>query len=199
MRAPRPLRRRLFYGLGALVFLTGVALAVLRFGNPQWHRWLYQYQAYVSPGHCCPDCGIPPPEGFSGTYHRWGYHGEVMEETEYDAGQRHGRSFHVWSSLGSPGSTENYWVHGRQEGCERCWDDSGELVAEGTWVAGFAVEGTFRWHGRIVAIKDGRPWDGEFLVSQTMIDGVPQGEGYAVFFEGMRVEDRPYFRKSAAR
>lgn len=178
---------RLFYRSMRMIALSAyffglLALMSLNFSNFQSNRWTYMYQAYLWPGLCCPDCGINPPENYTGIYRRWGYRGEPVEETQYLEGQLHGRRFLVSCGFGTRG--EDHWVSGIQHGVQRYWDEDGHLAAVGTWQNGKPWDGQFRIQGRIVTMRNGEPWTGTFPQFKTGDDGLKHEDGEAIYRDG---------------
>jgi len=166
----------------SVYFLALFTLMFVNFSNFQSSKWSYMYQAYVWPGLCCPDCAIMPHEGFTGDYRRWGYNGEIVEETQYVNGEIHGHNFYV-SSLS--GASDAQWVNGVQHGLQERWNKEGRLVAVGTWRDGKRWDGQFMLAGNIVTIKNGEPWSGTFPQCKTGDDGIERDDGDAIYSDGV--------------
>jgi len=62
-----------------------VILLTLRFGNPQWHKAIYLFQAFFHPG-----VHPHPPIDFSGFWQQWYRNGQLRMETKYRVGVKHG-------------------------------------------------------------------------------------------------------------
>lgn len=99
-------------------------------------------------------------------------------------GQNHGRNREVSSQTG--GTMELHWVHSLIHGQESYWDRDGTLISSGLWQNGRRMEGTFRFEGRKVAFKNGKPWEGVFFVNQ-LKNGEHTVPGYLIYREGIKV------------
>ncbi|OGV74359.1 MAG: hypothetical protein A3K19_27330 [Lentisphaerae bacterium RIFOXYB12_FULL_65_16] len=77
--------RVIWWSSGTLCALL-VVFAVLRFGNPQWSRFIYLFQARADPAL------VTPPHDFSGTWVTW-YGGPARKRSEIEMrdGKAHGK------------------------------------------------------------------------------------------------------------
>ncbi|MHC4252166.1 MAG: toxin-antitoxin system YwqK family antitoxin [Planctomycetota bacterium] len=145
-------KRLLLMASGALIAMAIVMLLVLRFGNPQMHRWVYQFQAYVSPGW---SGEIPWPGGYSGIWRTWRTNGMPMTEYELENGRVVRRLKYRWHS-GTPSEElrhdENGWVHGEY----RAWHiEKDVLMMESHFRHGFlhGLHVGYDLSGKVVARK----------------------------------------------
>jgi len=124
-----------------------VLLVVLRFGNPQWNRWIYIFQANLHPGH---KSGIVPiPKDYTGKWSHWTKNGLLFSTMVLQDGMRHG-PFTAWHENGSlyvqvdyfekkaHGKATFYWPngivdhylwyrHGIEHGPNLAWTADGRL------------------------------------------------------------------------
>lgn len=119
-------RRRVLPALLPYLIVFAV-LGGLRFGNPQWNRWIFIFQAYVSPGdpnrllwppqmraaaHSCAFCF--DPDGFTGVWRTWEANGELHSEREFVNNLPHG----IWRGLSGSetpwGDSIRYEMHYRR-------------------------------------------------------------------------------------
>lgn len=88
--------------LGTVLLVAGL----VRFANPQWNRWIYVFQAYISPTY--EDGIISPPNSFTGTWTMWYRNGQIRERCGYRQGRRHGECV-AWSKTGS--QQQSQWIY----------------------------------------------------------------------------------------
>ena len=136
-----------------LVFL------VLRFGGPQWSKWIYMFQAYVMPGEA--------PElrpGYTGRARAWYVTGQLLGEAEYRLGKPQGK-MRRWYADGAPRVSYRF-RDGKRDGEWIEWNERGGVVMRGYYKKGMP------WHGRCYwseckawnsVYRDGAPCSGTFL------------------------------------
>jgi hypothetical protein len=107
------LRKRVAIAAVCVLSTLGATVALLRFGNPQWHKYVFMFQAYVSPGED-PDV----PEDFTGTWRTWYKNGGAMNEIQFRDGAQHGleRVYFpdgdLWEESSSPRSALAFFAPG---------------------------------------------------------------------------------------
>lgn len=121
------LKARLAFALGFVMMGTMlVGLAVLRFGNPQWAKYVYIFQAYVSPAKQ-PD----PPTNFTGTWITWYKNGQMMNSVTFKNGRIDGRDV-AWHPNG-----QRWWLATYEEdelhGPTYTWNQEGRKTLEGSY------------------------------------------------------------------
>ena len=131
-------RRTLAVAAVGLVAVCLAALAVLRFGNPQWHRWVFMFQAYVWPRR-----QPEPPKGFTGVWRTWYPSGRRMNEVGFRNGREHGfeRDFYPDGKRWSEGR----YVNGRLEGDWTLWAPDGNRRLQSPHEKGLAHGRELRW------------------------------------------------------
>jgi len=67
--------------IGFILFINLGTLAVLRFGNPQWSKWIYICQAYYWPGG-----KISFPQNFSGDWKIWDKNWRIIHSQSFEKG-----------------------------------------------------------------------------------------------------------------
>lgn len=114
-----------------LITVPGLAaLSVLGFGNPQWNRCIYMFQAFVYPKH---GAYIKPPANFSGTWIMWDRHGEKIGEQDYWNGKRHGRETR-WEN--GRKIYEHHYKNDQFDGVWIYWGENDLLSAVENWREG---------------------------------------------------------------
>jgi len=160
----RMLTRKFTYG--ALLFLllcNGGILALLAFGNSQWHQYIYRFQAYVWPKH--EEGLIWPPKDYTGPWQVWDVNGYKWREANFKDGVLHGKHI-MWYADGQKWLEEN-WKDGEQHGKQFKWWAGGQKDWERNYKDG-KKHGMCTWYnqkGGIIAqgsYKDGKPFQGSF-------------------------------------
>jgi len=96
------------YTIIGLTFVLGITcFCILRYGNPQWNKWVYIFQANVSPKD--PELGIfyskyssgylEVPKDYSGIWRSWRSDGSLWTEENIYQGKRKGE-FKSWHHNG---------------------------------------------------------------------------------------------------
>ncbi len=111
----------------AILAAAMLCLALLRFANPQWHRYVYMFQAYAWPGD--EDGWIGPPDGHNGEWRTWHPNGQLWDEIHYRDGRVHGKSTR-WRRRGTKEHECNY-VAGEPSGTYVGYDETGRKAWEG--------------------------------------------------------------------
>jgi hypothetical protein len=134
----------------ALLATVAACLAILRFGNPQWSRYIFIFQRYFSPRHLSI---MEPPKGYSGTWRTWWLNGLKCTETQYVDGLAEGR-FTAWYSNGQK-AREAWLEHDREEGPALYWAPSGRKKRERTFKNGeiHGMETEWDENGNVVAVN----------------------------------------------
>lgn len=156
-------RRALRVGL-ALAGVTLLVMCVLMFGDPQWCRWCFIFQAYVLPGD-----PPRPTADYSGTWLAWHRNGTKAGEVTYEDGQRHGREV-GWDGHGRK-RWEFYYQKGRRHGSWTEWDEQGSVRARGTYSNDEPWQGTCyarEGEGWVATYRQGKPWFGAALVESEL-------------------------------
>lgn len=119
MSKPSVLRSRKFWlGVAGLLALSAVCLlCILRFGNPQWSRYIYIFQAYVWPEN--PNFANRIPAGYTGRAFAWYRNGRVHIERTFKDGELNGR-YAGWYDDGSR-AFENWFRNGKRHGKWTFW------------------------------------------------------------------------------
>ncbi len=176
-----PVVRRSWFPLAVLG-----AWLLLMFGNTQWCRPIYMYQAYVYPGE-----RPKPPADYTGLWRTYSPFGTLMADGWIKDGKKHG----TWQiNVLHEKLTENY-KDGKLDGLYICWDGRGnkdmeynykdgltdglctDWWSEGTKLQEFndrqgVHHGRYRkWHydGRLMTdciYRDGRVWSGMYGKSE---------------------------------
>jgi len=149
--------RTLAIDLACLVAALLVSVPILlRFGDPQWSRWVYMFQAYVHP-----DEPPPPPRGYTGTWRGWHRNGTLAVQVGYRNGESHGQTV-SWTD-GGVRRLECYYVDGYRCGPWTEWDDTGKVTVRGRYRDGGPWHGCCYLHDRkawTAVFREGRPWAG---------------------------------------
>lgn len=114
-----------------LATLILVIISLLVFGNTQWNKYIYIFQAYVYPTYL--DGYINPPANFSGTWVMWDKHGNKIVEREFLNGKQHGMET-AWEN-----GKKLYIHHYRNDkfdGIWIYWDKNGQVSATENWKDG---------------------------------------------------------------
>ncbi len=206
----RPRRPRVLAALLLVCGLCAGAFLTLRFGNPQWHPWVYCFQADVEPGY--PGATIPPPPHYTGIWKQWymghgGLDGGLMVRHPYVDGQEDGLA--VWFDRNGRVMLTEQMRHGKWHGerrtyyhgqltweqhynmgqldgvWRRWWYPNGKLKERGRYVDGYR-EGEWVWYGEEGAVlgkgvyRDGQPWQGMFAVDASAEEFQRYAEGEPV-------------------
>lgn len=104
---------RLFYKvvprlLGFLAIYTMTILLILEYGNPQWSRWIYIYQASSSYNV---DRIIHRPSGYTGRWRAWYPNGKLRMECFFKDGRFHG-AIRQWNEKGQE-TFSGMFINGR--------------------------------------------------------------------------------------
>jgi len=144
--------------LGGVVAVLVLGLVVLRFGNPQWSKYIYIFQAYVSPA--TEEVANRLSTDYTGRAFFWYRDGTKYVEMTYKGGQMHGK-YREWCKDGTVW-LEGYFKHGKQHGeFVNCFDGVRRNVVHyedgvrhGTWTEydekGKVVSITTYEHGKEV-------------------------------------------------
>lgn len=105
--------------------IIGFVALVLSFGNPQWSKCIYVFQAYwlQRPPHC--------PDNFSGVWREWDLDGVLQSEQHFKDGILHGEST-TWHSDGHVASKQSY-EHGNPAGIWSTWNSTGDMIVSKTY------------------------------------------------------------------
>jgi hypothetical protein len=114
------MRKYFLSTLGLMLLLVCAALSVLVFGNPQWHKRVYMFQAFVYPKPV--DGRIHPPANFSGTWIMWDEHGAKSNEREYKNGKLDGKETR-WEN--NRKEHETHYRNGEFDGTTIYWGKTG--------------------------------------------------------------------------
>ena len=141
------LPRRALWTCGTAALLAGLALALLRYGNPRWSRAIYVFRAYYSPGAVhdnewcgtCAEaslaqCGLIPPSGYTGIWRTWYRNGQKKSEFTYTNGVQNGLS-QSWHPNGVLASRAEY-QDGRVSGPLVSYYPNGNRLYEFNYVNG---------------------------------------------------------------
>jgi len=148
------LRRSLYVAVAVLLTLCVVAV-IMRYGDPQWNKWIYIFQNVVSPGR------LPSPErhrAFSGIWRDWYSNGSIYRRWSFKRGLPDG-VFLMWDINGTLRRLSN-WTAGLPDGLELSWDENGSQVAQGYYAKGERYDGTFYQDGLISTWTKGKCYDG---------------------------------------
>jgi hypothetical protein len=132
----------------ALVIMISSLYCILRFGNPQWNKYIFLYQRRLSWE------GPRPPKGYTGVWKKWIQgSGHLSSLTEYRNGAKHGKRL-AWRSHGRRAS-EGTYVNGVRHGPWKQWDRDGTLSASGEYRDGRPWAGTCWWDGELYEYAKG--------------------------------------------
>jgi len=103
------------------IFLLVGSLGVLAFGNTQWSRWIYVFQAYYWPKY--ESSIIKPPSNYTGSWRCWFKNGQIMREYHIKNGNWNGKSLWWYES----GQLEYGFNHknGKRDGRTEFWHENG--------------------------------------------------------------------------
>jgi hypothetical protein len=140
-----------------------VAFLFLRYGNPQWNRWIYIYQANVWPkwseGH------IPCPKDYTGTLTHWYSNGKKAYEGNVCTGKLVGIQ-RSWFRNGQRRQEIMLASNGAPDGLSKAWDETGVVEYTTAWKNGRAVEARAVSNGVAIYKDKGEDlmekWDREF-------------------------------------
>lgn len=126
--------------------LPGLGLALLHYGNPQWHWCIYDFQAPPAGALNCRF--ISPPDNYTGIWRHWEANGVLTWEMNCVKGLASGET-KQWYPSGKKFSDGSYLVTrtasgGRideRTGRWRYWDENGILRADCIY------RGTIPWNG----------------------------------------------------
>ncbi len=152
---------RWWTALAVLTILLLLCIALLAFGNPQWHRYIYIWQSLGDPNR--PDEKMPA--NYSGIWKSWFIGGERLE-SEYRNGRLNGKCVYWFASRQK--KWEDHWKDGRKQGPSILWWSNGKLrhVIHYREDQADGPERYWSRRGRLVADgvwRDGKEWDGTFL------------------------------------
>lgn len=139
---PRKRWRRVLVVAGAagcvLLVSTGMTL---RYGNPQWQRLIYIWQAYVSPGYVG---DIPPPADFTGVWKTWYRNGRLRSRVAFRDGVLHGECA-LWYVNGQIADRARC-VESGYDGERIQWYPNGQLRMRTPFVNGVAHGEEVTWY-----------------------------------------------------
>ncbi|MBL7224213.1 MAG: hypothetical protein ISS72_10190 [Candidatus Brocadiae bacterium] len=181
--------------VAALAVLVGaglVTLVVLDYGNPQWHRWIYRWQAVGERNRA----EEARPADFTGVWTRWSRGGD-RTDTPYIDGKRHGREtwwlpsgqkcmeldyedgmphghFRTWYREGQRRAV-GYYERGKEHGASTLWYPTGQTWESSTYDHGVRHGRHREWNtqGKLIAdgtYRHGKRWAGTFLVADPDLD-----------------------------
>jgi len=108
------------------IFLILGSLGLLAFGNTQWSRWVYIFQAYHWPKT---ELGyINKPENFTGRWRDWRRNGQIEFEAYFELGMKNGEEI-IWFENGQKKSECNY-IDGKLNGIFILWHENGQKESE---------------------------------------------------------------------
>ena len=161
------LRRKWLLFCAAAILPLLAALLLLRFGNTQWNKNIYMFQAYVWPKY--EDGMICPPDDYTGTWVGWHSNRQQWVEMEYRNGKKHGK-YVDWYPNGQKSSSAMYvdgefhgayaeW-HSNGQKAHQCRYDNGELIGVRTsWDEQGAITETGRAEPANPADREGAAAD----------------------------------------
>jgi len=116
-------------------------LGILRFGNPQWNKWIFIFQAYYWPARGNDiqidgalngpydgrgdEIWITPPKNFTGIIRNWRKNGEQYFEAEFKNGELDGQVI-FWYENGNIGN-KKYYEKGEVNGELIRWYSNGKI------------------------------------------------------------------------
>ena len=112
-----------YYRIFFLIFLgLGIVLFLFRFGDSQWNKYIYLFQAHISPKY---KYGfIEPAREYSGKWEHWSPSGAKVE-IDYKDGLWNGK-YIVWDSNDRKMSEINF-KNGKHNGRDIHWNKDGSL------------------------------------------------------------------------
>jgi len=117
---PSPL---MLVGIMTIILLTVVS--VFRFGNPQWNRWIYIFQAYYFPKY--KGGFIKPTDNFTGNFRAWYKNGDLYYSQFYLYGKRHGKWFVFYEN--NRKYLEIDFKNGLEHGSSKSWNEDGYITS----------------------------------------------------------------------
>ena len=120
------LRSPCLWALTALSIFFVATVLIFTFGNPQWNKYIYLYQAFFYPKYV--NGKIPVPAGYTGIWRRWNWSGDIIEESSYKKGRLHGKhlSWNPWSKV----RTEVQYENGNKTGTFTVWHSNGKKYSQ---------------------------------------------------------------------
>ena len=167
------MKRFLLSALGLILVLACAALGSLAFGNPQWHKRVYMFQAFVYPKHV--DGYIKQPPNFSGTWIMWNRHGNKIAEQDYKNGKLDGKE--IWWE-GNRKKYEQNYKDGEIDGVQIYWGENGLASAVNNFKNG-------KLHGtQTIYYKNGNK-----QTEENYVDGKKNGKSTSWYENGQKSEE----------
>ncbi len=156
--------------LRAVPAVVLLGFLVFRYGNPQWHRYIYIFQVHIVPRKYKGNVdrtGVRPKD-FTGVWVDWDRQGNKRDETEYRGGVKHGRAirYRADGSVSWKGNYERGRLHGKVT--KWWWWSPGVKSEEIHYVHGYREKNTW-WDeedGNVIAegvFRNHRRWEGTFV------------------------------------
>jgi len=114
------------------IFLLIGGLGVLAFGNCQWNRWIYVFQAYYYPKY--ENGFISPSKKYKGSWNDWYKNGQQKSAEIYDNWNFVGHQVY-WYENGNLKYKKN-WKNHMKDGQHTDWYKSGIKKQETNWEKG---------------------------------------------------------------
>lgn len=135
------LHRKWLLFCATAILLLVAALLLLRFGNTQWNKNVYMFQAYVWPKH--DDGMICPPDDYTGVWVGWHSNRQQWVEMEYRNGKDHGK-YVDWHPNGQKRSSGVH-IDGEPHGAFAAWHPNGQKAHECQYDNGKLVGAWTSW------------------------------------------------------
>ena len=152
----------------AVIVSLAFSFVFLSFGNPQWSRWVYIFQAYVwrwNVPSFSDKSWIAPPVGHTGLWRTWWSNGKLRSEMCLGSGIRNGicREWHENGVMASEATYANNIIYGMLS----MWYQSGQPSKQGAYIQGKKDGRWIEWNEKGTVVADGqytngKPWDGTF-------------------------------------
>jgi hypothetical protein len=206
--------RRKIYIIIALLFVVIVAAILFCFGNPQWHKHIYMFQAYILPKIYGPVDLPKLPNSFTGTWTDWDKNGNKISIRSYYKSNLHGKTVFYYKSgqiksvhhskLGKAHGVEKFYYKNGKIKLEQLWKDhlldgkstdwnlNGQKKRETFWKGGaqHGVDIIYNDDGTILAKGEwlsGTPWEG---VCEIFDDSAPGGKKLIHFSNGVAIKNK---------
>lgn len=159
-----------YAAIGLTVVLALATLGILRFGNPQWHKYVYIFQCYYWPKHVFKpgvlnSSGDPykyeisPPENYSGMWKSWHKNGHLESSGNYILGGKNGQ-WGYWLVNSQKFMSGNY-LKGVREGTWKYWHNDEQNLCIGIFKNGEPEDMWIYWNEKgekekVVIFKNGK-------------------------------------------
>lgn len=140
--------KMIFWFIVSSTLLLLICIVLLAFGNPQWNKYIYLFQADYYPKSrqmykinnkdLVSEYAIPPKTNYTGVWSDWEANGKLMRSITYRNGTPHGLSL-VYHRFHDSLLIRGYSYKGKTHGPLKIYDESGNIAYSGVYVKGEKV------------------------------------------------------------